>query len=118
MFFQDHEKKVYGPNVRGCTTTYDPIRVDNMLTTASGGTVDQLLADAAPEDGNGDISESAVRERRVRRAEAETRLAELAREVFSLPPHPETTDGVALEYLYDYLEYMKGKGTRGGNTPQ
>lgn len=119
MFFEDHEKRIYTPNVIGSESRqYDPIRLDNLLTIMSKGKLPTLLADAQPDDGKGDVSVEGKRERSVARAAAEMELAAITRKAFDLPSFPECTDALALEHLYDYLEYMSKKGMRLARTPQ
>jgi len=116
MFFPDHEKLIYAPP--GFDTKLDPLAVDRALRIASNGTLAGLLSDwQSASDGLGDISQGSTSANDVLSARAEETLVRVAREAFGLPPFPDCTDGVALEVLCDYLEWMAGKGKR-GESPQ
>lgn len=120
MFFQAHEKAIYSPPESD--RKYDPLAVERSLRLASNGSLSDLLADwRAGTDGRGDVSSDPDRAKEIARADAvtsaraEEELVRVSRIAFGLPPFPESTDAVALEYLSDYLEWMAGKGTRGSS---
>lgn len=122
MFFADHEKTIYSPP--NCETKYDPLALDRALRIAAGGRLADIVADYnAGKDDRGDISADPERTREIASAndvlsaQAEGELVRVVRVAFQLPPFPETTDAVALEYFHDYMEWMAGKGTR-GESPQ
>lgn len=114
MFFQEHEKLVYHPPLAPPDHKgYDPLAVDRALTAITGGKLADLIEDwKAPGQDTGDVSPEGKAKARVYAAAAEGELAKASRAVFGLPEFPECTDGVALEYLCHYLEYMEGKGSR------
>lgn len=116
MFFEEHEKQIYTPP--GSDRAYDPLAIDRALTVATGGNLPGLVADwKAGSDGQGDVSDGAAARDAVTSAKAEEVLAAASRAAFGLPAFPQCTDGVALEYLADYLTYMAGKGRRESRPP-
>lgn len=116
MFFAAHEKLIYTPT--GTDLKFDPLAVERGLRIATGNRLSGLLSDwRAGTDGLGDIGAGAADENAVRSARAEGELVAAARTAFGLPPFPDCTDAVVLEYLCDYLEWMAGKGTRGSAPP-
>lgn len=117
MFFTEKEKAIYvAPDGR----RYDPLRVDRLLTAATGNRFDELVLyrnNARAE--TGDVSKQGRAEAAVLAARAEIELADAARKVFEFPSFAESGvgDAVVLETLYHYLGWMEGKGETAG-TPQ
>jgi hypothetical protein len=117
MQFEEHERAIYSPQI-ATERQYDPLAVDRKLVAASEGRIDQLLRAWQPvTKESGDISDEGQRTARLEYAAAEEQLALIARKAFDLPPFPECTDGIALEYLVDYLVWMEKKGQRGETPP-
>lgn len=120
MFFTDREKEIYESPLG---TKYDPLRVDHILVIDSGSQLDSWLRDrnAALPDENGqytgDISASGRATAKVNAARAELELARVARQAFGLPEFPELTDAGALEVLFHFLEWQKGKDLLAGTPP-
>ncbi len=109
-FYEPHEKTIYSPE--GSDLRFDPLSLDRKLRVASGGRLNALVAEwKAGSDNSGDIGPGAAERADAMSAAAELKLAEVTRQAFGL--HPETLNGVALEYLIDFLGWMEGKGQRG-----
>jgi hypothetical protein len=116
MFFQDHEKTIYSPE--GSDMKFDPLALDRALVTASGGKLAELIEQwKSGSDDKGDVSASGKAERQIASALAEGELVKVARVAFKLGEFPVDLDAEALEYLCDFLEWMKKKGRRGETPP-
>lgn len=115
MFFTDREKTIYeSPSGQ----KYDPLRVDRLLSIASGNRVHELLKLRDPATvSSGDVSKRGRAEAEVEACRAELELADAARKAFGLPEFPQCTDAECLETLYHFLEWMAGKDETAG-TPQ
>ena len=111
MFFEEHLKKIY----KYGETSYDPLRVDLILRVESDNRLNEYIdyRNAYYLD-LGDISPEGKKEKSLLAAKAELELARIARSAFSLPPFPDCTDAQALEVLFDFMEWMSGKGEVAG----
>lgn len=108
MFFTDAEKQIYIP--AGSDKKYDPLALDRALRRESKNQLAKLIDTWKEVDSNeGDISEDGILQTTLASDNAEEELAIIARNVFDLPPFPECTDAVALEYLCQYLDWCKKK---------
>lgn len=116
MFFDDNQKLIFSP--QGSTKKYDPLALDRAFRRESNGRFGTLidLWKASDRD-EGDISAEGRIKTQLASDEAEEELARIARLVFNLPLFPECTDGVALEYMCQYLDWCKKKEMK-GTTPQ
>jgi hypothetical protein len=114
MFFTDAERSIYKP--AGLDAAHDPLVVLRKLQRATKFDFDAFLMDYnlgfPPEGGNIDQKEPTKAELE-RSAAAQEILAQAARAAFDLPAFPETTEAVALETLFDFLNYIEKKGSRG-----
>jgi hypothetical protein len=116
MFFQDHEKQIYSP--AGSDLRFDPLDLDRRLVLHSRGNLPILWVLWKTQtgdvliDGVADDASAALE-----RAMAEEQIVRAARNAFQLPDFPDCTDAQALEYLCDFLEWMRKKGRRGETPP-
>lgn len=122
MFFADHEKLIYKPDWVGESGNgYDPLRLERLLVYHSGGKVyewmDAVNADRRPPGAldEGDVSADGKRQKAAAAAGAELELPRVARAAFGF--EESVLDAVVLERLYEFLEYIAGKGQTAG-TPQ
>lgn len=108
MFFQDHEKLIF--SLEGSDKKYDPLALDRAFRRESNGKFSALidLWKAADRD-EGDISQDGRLKTQLCSDQAEEELARISRLVFDLPLFPDCTDGVALEYMCQYLDWCKKK---------
>lgn len=118
MFFPAHEKLIYAPPDHPAGASYDPLALDRELVRLTGGRLSALLVQhRAGSDGLGNVDAGAEADNALQSARAEEELVRAARTAFGLPDFPASTDGVALELLWHYLEYMEGKGEPGATRP-
>lgn len=116
MFFEDYEKLIFSPI--GLDRKFDPLAIDRALRKASGNTLGKLIETwKAVDRDEGDISDEGRLKTALAADEAEESLARIARIAFDLPSFPDCTDGVALEYLCQYLDWCKKKETKGTTMP-
>ncbi len=119
MFFKEHEKKIYRPpDLPNDHKGFDPLAVDRALRVFTKDKLSVFIELWKNDPNLGDISPDGRASRVVESAYAEEILANAARSAFGLPVFPDCTDGFALEWLCDYLEYMEGKGVRLENSSQ
>lgn len=117
MFFPDHEKQIYSPP--GSDLKYDPLDLDRAIVFHSGGNLSELWAGWKTQDGDAHVDGRSftAAEAALERATAEAEIVRVARGAFKLPAFPDCTDAQALEYLCDFLEWMRKKGRRGETPP-
>lgn len=116
MFFEDHEKQIF--TIEGSDKKFDPLGIDRALRKESGNQLGKLIETwKAADSDEGDISEEGQLKTVIASDEAEARLANIARSVFGLPQFPDCTDGTALEWLCQYLDWCKKKEMKDTTLP-
>ncbi len=109
MFFTDAQKLIFTSTVEE-PKKFDPLALDRALRKASNNRLGYLIETwKAVDTDEGDISVDGRLQTVLESDKAEEALANIAREVFGLSPFPDCTDGVALEYLCEYLDWCKKK---------
>lgn len=116
MFFPEHTKLIYHPS--GSDKLFDPLALDRALRKVSNNRLGFLIETwKAVDSDEGDVSEQGRLSTALASDEAEAALASIARTVFELGEFPKCTDGFALEWLCDYLDWCKKKEMK-DTTPQ
>jgi hypothetical protein len=111
MFFKDHEKLIYSPE--GADQKFDPLALDRVFRRESNNQFAKLIETwKAPDLDEGDISQEGRLKTTLAADAAEEELARISRIAFNLNPFPESTDGQALEYMCQYLDWCKKKETQ------
>jgi len=113
MFFTDKEKSIYTPS--GSDISYDPLRLNHLLTIESGNRLNELIAlRNAQQDNLGDVSKEGKNRAAVEAAKAELELVEIARKAFYLTDVKKWNDASVLEVLYEFLGWLEGKDETAG----
>lgn len=119
MFFSEKDKQVYKPD--WSKTGFDPLKLESLLVYHTGGALYELVLDrnaATAEPGSpdeGDVSPEGRRKKLAAKAAAELQLFEASKAAFGFDDS--VLMAVALERLYDFLEYTGGKGEAPESTP-
>lgn len=117
MFFEDHEKLIFSPE--GSDQKFDPLALDRALRKESGNRLSKLIETWKLVDRDeGDVSEDGRYKTMLASDEAEAELANIARRAFHLPNFPDCTDGFALEWLCQYLDWCKKKEMKDTISPE
>ncbi len=109
--YTEKEKQIYTPPLPDGAAR-DPLAVRRTLYAATGGRLNDLLADAdaaaaVTAETTGDITRGP--ENFVVAAQAEESLARAARKAFGLPGFPDgPPDGVVLEAMHHFLDWLEG----------
>lgn len=122
MFFTDREKQIYTPP--GSAQQYDPLAVNHQLTIASENRLNNLIIDhnalhdvleLAEDDKKHGLTpqQDRIDEAAILTAKADLELAQVARKAFGLPAFPDCLDATALEYLFNFLDWMEKKSEMG-----